>query len=224
MTNITSSSSGHDKKMGLIVVLSSAVVGVVIGAAVMYFLQSSSSDSQQLNVQLQQKTEQLQQAQLQVQTLATQMSLDQATQDALEQLLHQKQNEVGKLQEQLAFYEHLLPLSDKGTVHIRALDLSPQSENVINYRLLLQRPAGLDRFKGHIQFTAHGQLDGDSVTIVLNSAGADPANSTAIEFDQFLRTAGLLQIPEGLIIDAVTLHIYQGKQLRATHKITLDPV
>lgn len=165
--------------------------------------------------------EQLQQMQLQNQSLQTQLTLEQATQDALQERLIQKQNELGYLQEQLAFYEHLLPLSGTGTVQVRGLDLEPQA-HTLRYKLLLQRSSALPRFNGHIQFTAHGHQDGDSVNIVLTTAGED-STTTDIEFDQFLRATGLLDVPDGLRIDAVTLHIYQGKQLRATHKIDLVP-
>lgn len=165
--------------------------------------------------------EQLQQAQLQNQSLQTQLTLQQATQDALQERLTQKQNELGRLQEQLAFYEHLLPLSGTATVQVRGLDIEPQA-HTLRYKLLLQRPSTLPRFNGHIQFTAHGHQGEDSVNIVLTTAGED-STTTPIEFDQFLRTTGLLDVPGDVDIDAVTLHIYQGKQLLATHKIDLVP-
>ncbi|HHU95285.1 MAG TPA: hypothetical protein GXX62_09435 [Alcaligenaceae bacterium] len=203
-----------------------ALFGILLGtlggvAGTHYYLnQISVSEKLVLQQKIEQQGQQLQQLQLQHQTLLTQSSLDQATQRTLEQSLSQKQDEAAQLREQLAFYEHLLPLSGKGTVHIRGLDLEPQ-DDVVRYRLLLQRPAGLASFDGHMQFTAHGQQNGDSVTIVLNTAGTDPASTTAIHFDQFLRTTGLLQLPPDFEMDAITLHIYQGKQLRATHKIDL---
>lgn len=204
-------------------VLLGLIVGLCFGGGLAYFYSHHVNiEQQRLQVQLTTVTTELQQLQLQNQTLNTQLSLDQATQQALEKNLGEKQNEIGSLRDQLAFYEHLLPLSDKGTVHIRALDLDRQSDDVLHYKLLLQRPAGLDRFNGHMQFMAQGQQNGESVNIVLNTAGADPADTTVIEFDQFLRTTGLLDVPPALKIDTVTLHIYQGKQLRATHKMDFN--
>lgn len=203
--------------------LTGLVVGVLLAVGVGYYYSKDLYSTQrQLQLELAELKTDLTQARLQNQTLDTQLALDKATLDALEQSLRQKQDEISTLNEQLAFYEHLLPLSDKGAVHIRAVDLTEQSDGLLHYRLLLQRPAGLESFKGHIQFTAHGQQDGSSVTMVLNTAGSDPAESTAIQFDQFLRQTGLLAIPPDLKIDAVTLHIYQGKQLRATHKVDLS--
>ena len=203
--------------------LGGVALGVAVAVGVMLYINQDTAAAQQLlQNQLQQYSTQLQQAQLQLQTRNTQLSLDQATLQALEQRLQQKQAEIGQLTDQLAFYEHLLPLSGKSNVNIRALDLEPKGD-VLHYRLLLQRPAGLEPFNGLMKFTAHGQQNGASVNIVLNTAGADPADTAAIQFDQFLRTTGLLQLPLDLKIDAVTLHIYQGKQLRATHKIDLNP-
>lgn len=221
--NHTSSPSGTSSSPTWAIAVFGVIAGLLAGAAMAYYISNNSASKQLLlQNQLQQQQVQLQQLQLQHQTTQTQLSLEQATQLALEQSLNQKQDEIAQLREQLAFYEHLLPLSDKGAVHIRALDLEPKAQ-VLQYRLLLQRPAGLDRFNGLIQFTAHGQQNGDSVTIVLKTAGSDPASTTAIQFDQFLRTTGLLDLPPDLDVDAVTLHIYQGKQLRATHKIDLKP-
>lgn len=204
-------------------VLTGLVVGVLLAVGVGYYY------SKDLSTKLQQQSQELSvmradltQAQLQNQTLETQRSLDQATQEALEQSLRLRQDEVSALNERLAFYEQLLPLADKSTVNIRAIDLTEQSDDLLHYRLLLQRPAGLDTFNGHIQFTAHGQQAGSSVTMILNTAGSDPVDSAAIQFDQFLRKTGLLAIPPDLKIDAVTLHIYQGKKLLATHKVNLS--
>lgn len=204
-------------------VLLGLLIGLLFGGGFAYYHSYSANIEQQhLQIQLNTINAELQQLHLQNQTLNTQLSLDQATQDALKKSLGDKQDEIGRLRDQLAFYDHLLPLSDQGTVHIRALELDLQNDDVLNYKLLLQRPAGLDRFNGHIQFTAQGQQDGKSVSIVLNTVGADPADTTVIEFDQFLRTTGLLNVPPTLKIDTVTLHIYQGKQLRATHKMDFN--
>lgn len=200
------------------------IIGLIIGGGFIHYRNHNFNiEKNRLQGQLIDLNTALQQSQLQNQTLETQLSLDQATQKALEKSLGEKQDEIGRLRDQLAFYDHLLPLSDNGTVHIRALNLDLQSADLLHYKLLLQRPAGLERFNGHMQFTAHGQQDGKSVNIVLNTAGADPADTTVIEFDQFLRTTGLLNVPPTLKIDTVTLHIYQGKQLRATHKMDFNP-
>lgn len=199
------------------------ILGAAVAAGLAYYLTHGlSTVQQQLEQQLLQTKADLTQAKLQNQTLSTQLSLELATQEALEQRLSQKQTEVGALHDQLAFYEHLLPLSGNGTVHIRALELDEQTDDVLHYKLLLQRPAGLQRFNGHIQFTAQGQKEGKSVTMVLDAAGTESANTTPIEFDQFLRTTGLLALPPDVAIDAITLQIYQGKQLRATHKVDLS--
>ncbi len=200
------------------------LLGMALGAGLMGWWQyktlQSSSALQQQWLQTQHDLEQIR---LHNQSLQTQLTLELATQDALQQSLAQKQQELGHFQEQLAFYEHLLPLSGAGSVQVRALELEPQAQ-ALHYKLLLQRSSGLPRFNGHIQFTAHGQQDADSVNIVLTSTGDESSAPTEIEFDQFLRTTGLLQLPNGLNVETVTLHIYEGKQLRATHKIDLVPV
>ena len=133
---------------------------------------------------------------------------------------------MSELQEKLAFYEHLLPLQDKGAVNIRALDFSADNAERLHYKVLLQRPAGLPTFKGHIQFTAHGQQEGKAVTLPLYTAGVEvqqeQESRLAIEFEQFLRQTGLLSLPADLKIDTITLDIYQGKRLRATRSVDVN--
>lgn len=214
-------------KNGWLGLLVGLVTGGIITAGFGYYaVQNKLALQQQLAQQLRVLNVELQQSELKNQTLSTQLALDQATQDALELSLKQKQDEMGSLRDQLAFYDHLLPLSDSSSVQVRALDVNVQADDLISYKLLLQRPTGLERFNGHIQFTAHGQQDGKSVTMILDTAGLDPAQTIPIQFDQFLRTTGLLVLPSketsNVIIDAVTLQIYQGKQLRATHNVDLS--
>ena len=207
----------------LTIALRWVILGILLGAGLAWWWQQERMQSLlQQQQHWQQLQEQWQQTQLHNQSLQTQLTLEQATQDSLEQRLAQKQLELSKFQEQLAFYEHLLPLSGSGSIQVRALELQPQA-HALHYQLLLQRSAALPRFNGHIQFTAHGQQGEDSVNIVLMTVGEDPSTTANIEFEQFLRTSGLLQIPADLQLKAITLHIYQGKQLRATHTIDLVP-
>ncbi len=201
-----------------------ALAGVALGAALVGLWQQQQWHvAQEIQHQGQQAHYELEQVRQQNLQLRTQVALEQATQESLQQRLSQSQQDVGRLQEQLAFYEHLLPLSSAGTVQVRALELVPQDQTV-HYKLLLQRPANLARFNGHIQFTAHGHQGKDSVNIVLTTAGTDASTTKTIEFDQFLRTTGLLTLPPDVNVETISLQIYQGTQLRATHKMDLVPL
>lgn len=194
--------------------LGGLVLGLAIGAWCWYEPDADLSVWQQ---QLADKTAALESERLQSQRLLAQQVLDQAVQQALEERLAQKQSELSRLQEQLAFYEHLLPLADKGAVQVRALDIVPEGD-ILHYRLLLQRAAG-PTLNGRIEFTAAGQQGQDSVTIPLVPIGKE--TSIPISFEQFLRTAGLLQLPQDFLPSAVTMRIFEGKQLRATHTVSL---
>lgn len=204
---------------GLAKWLGGLFLGLILGLAIgtWYWYQPSSSLSvwQQ---QLADKTTALETERLQSQSLLAQQVLDNAVQQALEERLTQKQAELSLLQEQLAFYEHLLPLADKGAVQVRALDIVPEGD-ILHYRLLLQRAAAGPTFNGRIEFTAAGQQGQDSVTIPLVPIGKE--TSIPISFEQFLRTAGLLQLPQDFLPSAVTMRIFEGKQLRATHTVSL---
>jgi hypothetical protein len=138
---------------------------------------------------------------------------------------------LGQARDRLAFYDQLLPPGPKGAVSIRALDIERLGPT-LQYKVLLMRNAKDDTpFKGHMQFVAKGEQQGKPVKISLQPAltpdshvGPDSAADAAgpdLIFDQFLRSGGLLSIPEGFTPQAVTLNILEGSTLRVTRTINL---
>ncbi|MGB6241634.1 MAG: DUF6776 family protein [Castellaniella sp.] len=154
------------------------------------------------------------------------------TQRVLQDRLTELQQQLGRVQDQLAFYEQLIPSGPAGAVAIRAFDIQADGE-FIRYRALLTRNAApnADPFKGRMRFVAQGRLQGKPVKIDLNppqaldsgaEAAAGAVGPLALMFDQFQRSAGVLQVPDGLAIQSVRLEILEGDTIRATQDAVLN--
>ncbi len=79
----------------------------------------------------------------------------------LEKILANVQLELGRAQDQLAFFEDLLPASAHGALDIRAVDIEQHPEG-LQYRVLLMRSGKTTKhFVGTLQFVAIGHCRGD---------------------------------------------------------------
>lgn len=174
------------------------------------------------------------------------LAVEHSTRQGLERTLQAVQQELGAARDQIAFYHELLPPGPDGSISIRGFTVQ-QQEDLLQFRVLLMRHgAGDQPFAGMLQFRASGKLDGESHTAILEPARArvpadltvqpdarvdvedsesnSPAPSSptlALRFDQFHRSAGLLQVPEGFELESVTLNILEGDTLRVSRTVDI---
>ncbi|TEA79067.1 DUF6776 family protein [Allopusillimonas ginsengisoli] len=189
-------------------------------------------------------------AQAHVDALSGSLMVEQSTRKGLETSLEAAQAELGRTREQLAFFDQLFPPGPKGAVSIRALDAELQG-STLQYRALFMRNAvNAHKFEGRMQFVAKGTRDGKPQTLTLEPAkGMPPAvesatdtpeeavdqsstspdaasdedsGSFALVFNEFQRSAGLLDVPEGFTPTALTLNVLEGDAVRATRTINLS--
>jgi hypothetical protein len=79
----------------------------------------------------------------------------------LEKILATVQLELGRTQDQLAFFEDLLPTSPHGALDIRAVEIEQHADG-LQYRVLLMRSGKTTKhFVGTLQFVAIGHCRGD---------------------------------------------------------------
>lgn len=167
--------------------------------------------------------------------------IERTSRTELEKTLTQTQNDLGKTQRQLAFFEQLVPPGPAGTVGLRSVDLDRQ-EGGLSYRVLLMRsgqPRGC--FLGELQFVATGAQNGlDGVSTVLQSlrvddlgkrlmpseqpdvsAGQGVEPEFRLKFEQFQRNEGLLALPEGFEPQYVTIRVLKGSIVLASRRVDL---
>jgi multidrug efflux pump subunit AcrA (membrane-fusion protein) len=228
-------------RKGLSLEVPALLAGLMLGAAAALYWAGSSNQqeidtqAEQLQTQLIARRAELARTQAQLDALSGQLAMEASTRRSLEATLQATQVELGQARDQLAFYDQLLPPGPKGSVSIRALDIERLGPT-LQYKVLLMRNARDDApFKGHMQFVAKGVQQGKQVKITLQPAlipgsPADPVAAAGdaagpdLIFDQFLRSGGLLSVPEGFTPQAVTLNILEGDTLRVTRTINLPAV
>lgn len=218
----------------------SALAGLALGAALMWWGVLVYHDRAQADV-ISRLNDQIVQARLQLNDLHAeqavlegQLAVESSTRQGLEHTLGTVQQELGEARDQIAFFYELLPPGPDGSISIRGLDVQQQGD-LLSFRVLLMRHgAGNKSFAGTLQFQAAGQLDGEPVAVTLEPArarnagnpvstpDASPSDSIlALQFDQFQRSSGLLQMPEGLELESVTLNVLEGEILRVSRTVDI---
>ena len=96
----------------------------------------------------------------------------------LEKILANVQTELGRTQDQLAFFEDLLPPSPHGALDIRAVEIEQHAEG-LQYRVLLMRSGKTTKhFVGTLQFVAIGHcredVDASEQRVILQPLLVDP--------------------------------------------------
>lgn len=162
----------------------------------------------------------------------SQLAVAESARDHLAAELTAAQQELGALQQNLAFFENLIPAGTRpGPVSIRSAQID-RDGNRLRYRVLVMRngPAGDSRFKGNLRFTASGSQGGESATMTLEPVASAPTSRAAperaaipLEFQQYQRADGLLAIPEGFVPEAITVRVLEGKSVLSEHVVGLTP-
>ncbi|CAB3647513.1 hypothetical protein LMG26841_04663 [Achromobacter dolens] len=172
----------------------------------------------------------------QLDTADGELVIERSARQELETQLHAAQAEVGRVRDQLAFYEQLLPPGPEGTVDIRGAQIDREGGG-LRYKVLLMRSGrnGGAQFTGTLRFQATGTLKGEIVTVdlapmqVKAESGPVPvsgetttAASLALQFDQYQRSQGVLAVPEGFVPESVTISILEGDVVRASRSVKLE--
>ena len=169
------------------------IIGAGVGAILVWLFTTTSTPMPEYpHEEIQKLNERIVVEQAESDTLRGQLVIEQSTIKGLESSLQQGQKEIGRLQEQLAFYQKLLPPGPQGAISIRAFDVEVVG-HLLRYRLLLQRHAAGDKpFEGTLSFTAKGIQDGKAVTLTLRAAKelseqANAIDPTLLEEDESCR-------------------------------------
>ncbi|WP_313371533.1 DUF6776 family protein [Achromobacter animicus] len=172
----------------------------------------------------------------QLDTADGELVIERSARQELETQLHAAQAEVGRVRDQLAFYEQLLPPGPEGSVDIRGVQIDREGGG-LRYKVLLMRSGrnGGTPFAGALRFQATGVLKGETVTVDLApmqvKAETGPVTATgenlaaaslALQFDQYQRSQGILAVPEGFVPESVTVSVLEGETVRASRSVKLE--
>lgn len=223
------------------------VAGVLLGVAAGYFYARgvyqpkdavvlSSEEASARDEAVRQQAAELRYLRGQLDTADGELVIERSARQELETQLHAAQADVGRVRDQLAFFEQLLPPGPEGSVDIRGAEIARDGAG-LRYKVLLMRSGrnGAAAFAGTLRFQATGTLKGETVTVDLAPlqvkaengpapATGDPptAASLALQFDQYQRSQGVLAVPEGFVPDSVTISVLEGDTVRASRSVKLE--
>lgn len=187
----------------------------------------------------------------QLDTADGEIAVERAARKELEAQLRATQDEVGLVRERLAFFEQLLPPGPEGVVDIRGAEVQRDGQGLKYRVLLMRSGRSDAPFMGALRFQASGILKGDVVSVDLapmhvkadvadgdsktNDSdkekpggkaaapdAADPESSfLPLQFDQYQRSEGMLELPEGFVPESVIVSVLEGTTVRASRTIKL---
>ena len=183
---------------------------------------------------------QLQAAQLRIDQAQSEIAIERATRTELEKKLSDSQRELGRLKDNIAFYEQLFPPGPQGVIALRAIDIVLQGQ-ALSYRVLLMRSGKPnERFSGRLKFVAHGRQKNEEVQyrlLPLQSAsscavaGQDAQGNSSLDessagllkldFDQFQRVQGMLALPLEFEPQSITVSVLEGDIVLASRRVDL---
>lgn len=141
---------------------------------------------------------------------------ERAAQERLAEQLRRAEAEKHALQDDLAFFERLLPASGEGA-QIRGLQVASAMPGLVRYQLLVvQLGRELPPFVGHWQLQLSGTLDGRPWSATL------PEGPQPIALRQHLRVEGSLAVPPQAVIKTARATLIDARgQTRATQTLKL---
>lgn len=199
---------------------------------------------------LRQREADIQRLRTDLDTAGGELAIERAARIELEAQLKIAQEEAGRARDQLAFFEQLLPAGPEGAVDIRGAQLE-RSGQALAYKVLLMRSgrASDTPFAGALRFHAVGRQNEQKAEFDLaplrvkedrpagtgsqareaasdSAPGQQPSdkpagNALPVQFDQYLRSQGMLELPESFVPETVTVSVLEGDAVRASRVVPL---
>jgi hypothetical protein len=133
------------------------------------------------------------------------LKTERAAQERLALQLRQVEADKLSLQEDLGFFERLLPTSGDG-LQVRGLQAEAKAPGQLRYQMLVvQNGRVVEPFSGRYEVVLTGQLDGKSWTMSL------PGGPKALQLKQYGRVEGLIDLPPMAVIKAVQARVLDAK-------------
>ena len=144
------------------------------------------------------------------------LKAERAAQDRLVQQLRQLELDKQALQDELGFFQRLIPASGEG-LQVRGLSAEPQSDGQLRYQMLLVHQAkGSDEFRGRYEVLLSGQVEGKAWQQALQG-GPKP-----LQLRRVTRVTGLIDHPPGAVIKSLQVRVMDAQgTTRATQTVRL---
>lgn len=128
------------------------------------------------------------------------LKTERAAQERLAQQVRQLEMDKQTLEEELGFYERLVPASGQG-LQVRGLHAEAASTGQLRYQMLLvQHGKGVSEFRGRYELRVSGRLEGKAWQVTL--PGEQP-----LQLRRVTRVTGLIDHPADAVIKAVEVRV-----------------
>lgn len=120
------------------------------------------------------------------------------------------------LRDDLGFFEKLLPASGSESAAIRGLQAEALSDMQLKWQVLVIQPVkDAPVFNGKLELTINGTLAGKPWTTAL------PGGAQALQFKQYRRIEGVLDLPPLAVVKTVTAKVVEGAVVRSVQTVSL---
>ncbi len=138
------------------------------------------------------------------------LTAEKAAQEKMQSQIKQLEVENRSLRDDLGFFEKLLPASSTEAASIRSLQAEVLSATQLKWQVLVIQPVkNAPTFNGRLELTVNGTLAGKPWVMAL------PGGAQALEFKQYRRVEGVLDLPPQAVVKTVTAKVMEGTVVRS---------
>lgn len=144
------------------------------------------------------------------------LTAEKAAQEKMMSQIRQLEADNRLLRDDLGFFEKLLPAGGVETVAIRGLQAEALSEIQLKWQVLVIQPVkDAPVFNGKLELAFIGTLAGKPWTMTL------PGGAQALQFKQYRRIEGVLDLPPQAVVQTVTAKVIEGTAVRSVQSFKL---
>ncbi len=145
------------------------------------------------------------------------LTAEKAAQEKMMSQIKQLEADNRMLRDDLGFFEKLLPAGGVESATIRGLQAETLSDMQIKWQVLVLQPVkDAPAFNGKLELTFSGKLAGKPWTTGL------PGGAQALQFKQYRRIEGVLDLPPQAVVQTVTAKVMEGATVRSVQTFKLN--
>jgi hypothetical protein len=145
------------------------------------------------------------------------LKTEKATVDALTAQVRQLEATNQRLREDLGFFERLMPAGEVQGLAIRGIQVDKVSDLQWRWQLLvMQATRNARTFKGRVELVFTGLNNGKPWSLTY------PKGGQPLEFVQYRRLEGLIDVPNTVVVKTVTARLIEGQTVRLTRTINVN--
>lgn len=177
---------------------------------------SAKAELVQLRAEVAQLREARDKAQSILNTSGSLITAERSAQERLTAQIKLLEAENRALRDDLGFFEKLIPASGNDSVAIRALQAEVLAGTQLKWQTLLIQPVkNAPEFRGKLQMTLAGTLDGKPWSIDA------PGGAQPLQFRQSRRVEGMVDLPPQAVVKNVSVRVIEGSVTRAVQSVEL---